>query len=144
MRGRAILIAMLAALPAPGAAESVVAARMLRAQTVIVPADVALRPESYPGALTDPAEAVGLETRVNIYAGRPIRAADLAPPAVVERNQIVTLRYFRAGIAITTEGRALDRAGAGARIRVMNLASRSTVTGTVLVDGSVRVATADD
>ena len=41
---------------------------------------------------------------------------------------------------IATEGRALDRAGVGERLRVMNLGSRNTVTGTVAEDGAVLVA----
>ena len=86
------------------------------------------------------AEAVGKEVRVNIYAGRPVRAADLASPALIERNQVVTLNYSHGGLTIATDARALDRAGPGERIRVMNLESRSMVTGVVMVDGTVNVA----
>jgi flagella basal body P-ring formation protein FlgA len=58
---------------------------------------------------------------------------------VVERNQIVTLIYDQSGLTIATDGRVLDRGGVGDRIRVMNLQSRSTVTGTVGEDGNVYV-----
>lgn len=133
------LVLCLALLAPAAAADTVVATRMLRAQEVIGPQDVAVRPEDTDGALSDPRDAVGLELRTNVYAGRPISADDLGPPALVERNQIVVLNYHRAGLAITTEGRALSRGGAGEQIRVMNLASRTTVSGTVLVDGSVNV-----
>ena len=60
-------------------------------------------------------------------------------PALVERNQIVELIFARNGLHIVTEGRALDRAGAGERVRVMNLSSRSTLFGTVTASGTVSV-----
>ena len=61
-------------LPWPAAAESLVAARTLPAQTVIAPGDVMLVDAAIPDALTEAQSAVGLETRVAIYAGRPVRA----------------------------------------------------------------------
>ena len=59
--------------------------------------------------------------------------------AMVERNQIVTLTYQVSGLVIRTEGRALARAGAGEVIEVMNLASKTKITGRVGLDGSVTV-----
>lgn len=142
MRRPALISVLIGLLAAPAAADSVVAARLLRSQTVIAAEDVMLRAEDMPGALADPVQAIGKEARVNIYAGRPVRAEDLAAPALVERNQVVTLNYSSGGLNIATDARALDRAGPGERIRVMNLASRSTVTGIVMVDGTVNVAPA--
>ncbi|RMF39639.1 MAG: flagella basal body P-ring formation protein FlgA [Alphaproteobacteria bacterium] len=135
----ALLFAL--ALPAAAAAAeaTLVAARALRAHSVIAPADVRLVPGATPGALDDPAAAIGLETRMAIYPGRPIRADQLGPPALIERNATVTLRYRRGGLLITAEGRALTRAGAGDRVRVMNLDSRAIVTGILGPDGVVEV-----
>ena len=127
------------AVPDLAQAEALVATRMIRSQTVLAPDDVVVRGETISGALEDAVSAVGLEAKVNIYAGRPIRSSDLGPPAIIERNQIIVLNYFHAGLSIATEGRSLDRAGPGEMVRVMNLSSRTTVTGTVRVDGSVSV-----
>ena len=121
-------------------AESLLAARNLRSQTVITSADLQISNGVVPGALSDPQQAIGMETLVTIYSGRPIMAQDLAAPAIVERNQIVALHYHHAGLAIVTEARSMDRGSVGDRISVMNLSSRSTVTGVVMVDGSVNVA----
>jgi flagella basal body P-ring formation protein FlgA len=121
-------------------AQSLVASRTIRAQTVVNAQDIALSPETVPGALTDPAEAVGLETRVVLYAGRPIRPGDLGPPALIERNQTVTLHYRVGGLVIAAEGRALGRAGVGEVLRVMNNDSRMTVTGRVTEEGNIDVA----
>ncbi len=134
---RALILCVL--LAGPAGAEALIATRTLRAQTVLGPGDITLVEADLVGALGDPAAALGLETRVTIYAGRPIRAADIGPPAVVERNQIVTLAYRAGPLTIRAEGRALARGRAGEVIRVMNLASRTTITGLILPDGSVQV-----
>jgi flagella basal body P-ring formation protein FlgA len=130
---------LLLALSAPAAAESLVATRTIRAKTLIAPEDLTLVSAEIPGALTDPDAAVGLEARVAIYAGKPVRPGDLGPPTLVERNQLVTLVYRSGELAISTEGRALSRGSEGEEIRVMNLGSRNTVTGRIGPDGTVYV-----
>ena len=140
---RARRVALLAlALLAPlsqAAAETLVAARTIRATDLIGPTDVVVVAGRQPGALSDPAEAVGLEARTALYAGRPIRPGDVGPAALVERNAHVTLVYRGGALSILAEGRALGRAAPGESIRVMNLSSRSTVTGIVGPDGRVHV-----
>lgn len=123
----------------PASAETLVAARTLRAQTILGPDDVVLADGTVPGTAADPNEVIGLETRVAIYQGRPIRPANLGPPAIVDRNQAVVLLFAAGGLRITAEGRALGRGGAGDRIRVMNIASRTTVSGVVAGDGTIVV-----
>lgn len=130
---------LMAMLPAAGTADTLVAARMIPSKTVLDLGDLQIVAETVPGALRDPIDAVGLETRAVLYPGRPILAGDLVAPAVVERNQIVTLLFSRDGITIATEGRSLDRAAIGDRVRVMNLSSRTTVSGSIGPDGLVRV-----
>ena len=124
----------------PAWSDTVVAARTIRPQTILTLTDMAIKPGDAPGGIQDPAELVGLETRVALYAGRAIRASDVGPPAMIERNQIVPLVFQRNGISITTEGRALDRAGPGEFVRIMNLSSRNTVSGRVMPDGRVAVS----
>jgi flagella basal body P-ring formation protein FlgA len=127
-------------LACPAAAETVVAARTIPPHTTIMLEDIMINSRSIPGGITDPTEIIGMEARVALYAGRPIRPGDLGFPAVVERNQIIPLLYQQNGVVITTEGRALDRAGPGDVIRVMNVSSRSTVTARIGVDGAGYVA----
>lgn len=126
-------------LPSAAMADSLVATRTIRAQSVVQADDVTLVAAEIPNALGEVADAVGLEARVAIYAGRPISAADLGPAAIIDRNQIVSLAYQSGALAILTEGRALSRGGVGDVIRVMNLASHSTVSGRVSADGTVLV-----
>ena len=120
-------------------AESVVPVRTLRANTIIEVDDLDVRPASVPGSFESPENVVGLESRIALYAGRPIRFDDVGPPAIVNRNQVVDLVFMQGGLRISAEGRALGRGGVGDRIRVMNLASRAALFGTVSSDGSVRV-----
>ncbi len=139
IQATALLLATLA-LASPAGAETVIAARTIPSHAVIGPADLSLHPGRVPGALDDPAEAIGREARVILYAGRPIRPGDIGPPALIERNQLVTIVYRRGDLEILAEGRALGRAAEGERLQVMNLASRATVTGKVTGTGAVRVA----
>ena len=120
-------------------ADSIVATRTIRAQTVLTAEDFTTVAAEIPGAMTDPAQVIGQEARVTMYAGRPILAANLGAAALVDRNQMVSLVFRSSGLTILTEGRALDRGGVGDVIKVMNLASRTTVTGTIAPDGSVMV-----
>ena len=137
MRAAILLLAVWAQ---AASAETVVAARTIPAQSLIAAEDLVLRDGSVPGGADDPLLLVGMEARVALYAGRPIRVADVGFPAVVERNQIVPLVYDSSGLRIATEGRALDRAGVGEFIRIMNLASRTTVTARIGEDGAAYVS----
>lgn len=129
-------------LSVPALAETVVANGTIRSMALIGPSDVRLIEGDTPGAVADLAVAIGMEARVNLYPGRPIRPGDLRPPAVINRNEIITLQYSANGLLIVTEGRALDRAGIGERLRVLNLASRTTITATVLEAGTAVVGPA--
>ncbi|WP_296426013.1 flagellar basal body P-ring formation chaperone FlgA [Yoonia sp.] len=136
-----IRLAVMLCAVGPGAmADTVVAARTIPAQTMIMLEDVMIHDRSVPGSVEDPAEIVGMEARVALYAGRPIRPGDVGFPAIVERNQIIPLYYQSNGLVISTEGRALGRAGPGDMIRVMNSASRSTVTARIGADGAAYVS----
>ena len=124
----------------PSFAETLTAVRAIRPMTVIEAGDISEIDVSVPGGLTDADQVVGMEARITLYPGRPIRRGDVGPPALVERNQVVELLYNRPGLTISTEGRALDRAAAGEWIRVLNLSSRTSVTGLVLPSGAVSVS----
>lgn len=137
MRILALIATLLAA---PAMADTVLAARTIRAQSLIMPQDLVVKQIEVIGAITDPSQVVGQEARVALYAGRPIRSGDVGPPAVVERNQIIALIYEHSGVSITADGRSLGRAGPGEFVRVMNLSSRITVSGQVLPDGRVIVS----
>ena len=143
MRCATILFVLAAMLAYPVAADTLVAARTIRSQSILAPEDLALIPGDVPGSLSVPGDAVGMEARVVLYAGRPIRQGDIGPAALVLRNQNVVLIFNSGALAISTGGRSLARGSVGDVIKVMNVASRSTVMGVVGADGTIRVLGGD-
>ncbi len=140
MRLQCLWMMPLAFLSLSAHAEAIVTTRVIKAGSVMHLEDLTVVKANIPGALGDPQAVAGQEARQTIYPGRPIRADQIGPPAVIERNQIVGLAFIAGGLAITTEGRALARGGVGDVIRVLNLSSRNTVQGQVMPDGTVRVS----
>lgn len=124
----------------PALPDIVVPAHTIRPQTIIAPDDLVMRDLAVPGAVADPELLIGMETRVALYANRPIQPGDVGFPATVERNQLITLVYQSSTLLISTEGRALDRAGPGDMIQVMNLTSRTTVAARIGADGAAYVS----
>lgn len=121
------------------AADTVVAARSLRAGHVLGIRDVNLAQTSVAGAIIDLRAAVGKQLTRNVYQGKPLMPDDLRPPFVIDRNQLVSLHFAAGGLTIETAGRALDGGGVGETIRVMNESSRKTVLGRVRNDGIIVV-----
>jgi flagellar basal body P-ring formation protein FlgA len=139
-RATALFLIFVAVLSAGAVfAQSVTPVHAIRSQTVLQADDLALDEEAVPGGVASIEAAVGQEAKVALYPGRPILMSQLSAPALVERNAVVRMSYASGSLHIVTQGRALDRAAAGEPVRVMNLASKQTVTGTVAADGSVEV-----
>ncbi|EBA13838.1 flagellar basal body P-ring formation chaperone FlgA [Roseobacter sp. CCS2] len=134
---RALLALLLSVSPA--AAETVVAARTIRAQSVITVDDIIINEETTAAAIDAARAIIGMEARVALFVGRPILPGDVGQPAVVERNQIIPLLFEKNGLVISTDGRALGRAGPGEVIRVMNVGSRATVSAMIGNDGAAYV-----
>lgn len=134
---RFALVLML--LASDASADVVTPTRTLRPGTLITDVDLMIKSGASPGAFNRISDVVGQEARVALYAGRPIPFEGIGPPAVINRNQIVSLHFQAAGLTITTEGRALERGGVGDRVRIMNLNSRATLFGFVQPDSSIKV-----
>lgn len=133
------LIPLIAALciASPVAAGVLAAARTLPVGTVITSADLRAIDSDRAGGITDPSQAIGLQTRVTIYEGRPLQATLLQAPRLVGRNQIVRLTFVRGSLQITTEARTMSEGAAGDVIRVMNVESRNSISARVQPDGSL-------
>lgn len=135
---RFLAIVALIAFPLTSLAGDVVAARNLPAGTVVTAAD--MRPAETGGEIGDISHLVGLETRIAVYEGRPLLPNLLQEPVLVERNQLVRLNFQRGEVHIATDGRALDAGQAGDVIRVLNQASRNTISARIEPDGSLYVS----
>ena len=136
MRYLALLLLLL---PHPVHAGAALATRTLPAGTVISAQDVTLAPDQ-DGALQDVSQIIGQQLRVMVYQGRRIDPSFLTAPTLVGRNQLVTIAYEKPSLRIEAEGRALSAGSVGQIIRVMNNASRVTVSGRVAAAGTVIVA----
>jgi flagella basal body P-ring formation protein FlgA len=126
--------------------EVLVAAHRLAAGDVLRAADrrpVRLRSASLPGPVVrSAAEAEGMTSRRATQAGQPLALADLQRPAAVAKGATVQLLLEAPGLSLTAQGRALESAAIGDRVRVQNPGSRSVVEGEVIGDGRVRVSPA--
>lgn len=131
-----LIPAFLAAMLPLAADAGVIATRDMPAGTLIAPDDLTWSDE-VAGGITDPEIAIGKQARIAIYAGRPVVAGALRSPVLIERNQLVRVAFDSGPLRIETEGRALSEGAAGDLVRVMNLASRSTIAAIVMSDGSL-------
>lgn len=137
MHRSAIILGMCMGLPVQ--ADTVIATRNIRPQTILQAQDLSVLPDQITGPFAHPTSVIGQETRTILYAGRPIQSGDIGPPTLIDRNQRVTLIYKVGGLTITTDARALGRGGVGDVIQLSNMSSRTTVSGLIQPDGSVLV-----
>lgn len=129
----------LAILPGMLSAEALTVTRVIRADTILEAQDITAMSKSFPGVIDVGEDIIGLETKNTLYPGRPIRRQDVGPVALVKRNQMVKLIFRQGGLIISTDARALQRGAEGEYVRVMNMSSRTTVSGQVAKDGSIVV-----
>ena len=113
-------------------AEDIVAARNIRAGTIISASDIVTPQDRI--ALRRAVDIIGKEAGRAFYRGQPIDESKLRPPTLIKRNTVVQMEYSHGPMTISAEGRALDNGALGERIRVMNLGSKRIVT--VVVTGA--------
>jgi flagellar basal body P-ring formation protein FlgA len=99
------------------------------------------RAEVARGAVTERGKAVGLAARETLEPGRPLRAAQLMKPEMIQRNEQVTLIYEVPGITLTVRGKAAEGGAEGDAISVLNEQSKRTIQGVVVGPGRVLVST---
>jgi flagella basal body P-ring formation protein FlgA len=121
-------------------AQAVVATHTLRPGDIVAAEDVQMSEVGNHSGYTDISLVLGLEVQRILYRGRPIRGGDVGPPALVERNEVVTLIYRTGALNISAEGRSLGRGAIGAIVKVLNLASKITVVGRVSETGEIIVS----
>lgn len=124
---------------APAWADSVVATRNIPPGGIVSAEDVTLVAMEIPNALTTLKEVVGQIAHSGLTAGHVVRADQIAPQLRIQRNAIVALTLRSGGLEIQTEGRALTEGGVGDVIDIMNLSSRTRISGRIISDGSVLI-----
>ena len=84
-------------------------------------------------------DAVGLALRHAVQPGQPILLADLGRPMVVQKGTPVLLALDSPGIQLTAQGIAMEPAGLGEPVHVLNPVSRVVVEAEVTGPGRARV-----
>lgn len=84
-------------------------------------------------------EAVGQALRHAVQPGQPILLADLGRPMVVQKGTPMLLALDTPGIQVTAQGVAMEAAGIGERVHVLNPASKVVVEAEVTGLGRARV-----
>lgn len=96
-------------------------------------------PNLAPGYASAVDEVVGRIAKRTLVAGRTIPVATLREPFTVQRGTPIRLVARVGNLTISASGTPLSDAMAGDVIRVRNLDSGVTVSGTVMADGTVEV-----
>jgi flagella basal body P-ring formation protein FlgA len=90
-------------------------------------------------AVTDRGDLVGQEVRRMLAEGRPVMAQSIMAPRAVTRGQRVTISLREGGLALSAPGRALGDAARGEIVKVVNLSTNASVSGTAAASGVVEV-----
>jgi len=117
-----------------------VAARPISAGQVLTPADAAVREGDLTalprGVVVDAAQFDGVTALNSIASGAPLRRESLRAAIAVQQGQNVRLRARGAGFTVSTEGKAMASAAAGALVQVRT-AGGQMLSGIALADGTV-------
>jgi len=92
-----------------------------------------------PDALTELTDPLDLEVVRTVQTGEVLTPRVIRPRIVIKRGELVTLLLEGDGFRITTQGQASDDARRGDTVRVLNVASKREVVGSVEGSGVVRV-----
>lgn len=92
--------------------------------------------DDYIGSL---AELEGSVARRTLLPGRVIPTSAVRESYAIERGEVVRLVYSNAGMVISASGSPLAAASVGDLVRVRNVDTGVTVSGTVMADRTVRV-----
>ena len=103
------------------------------ADTVVLKADMATLPAS---VVVDARQLVGQVALNRIAEGAPVRREQLRGASLVQQGQIVKVVSRGAGFVVTTEGKAMTTAAAGALVQV-RMPSGQLFSGTLSAEGIV-------
>lgn len=90
-------------------------------------------------SVIDAAALVGNTPRRPVAPNMPVRAKDVRSPIVVPKGGVVVISLQTNTMALTAQGRALEDAGLGETVRVMNTTSGRMIEGKVSGPGIIQV-----
>lgn len=144
VRAALVLLGILCAMPLAQAGTAVVSDRTIYPGEEILAESVrevdVINPNLRPGYAEVISEVVGKVTTRTLLPGRTIPVAALRDSWAVERGKSVQLIFSGKGLTITAMGTPLENAAIGDFIRVRNVETGVIISGTVMDNGSIRVA----
>ena len=116
----------------------------LNADAIIHPEDVEMRTvpvrSADIGSFSSLDQVIGMQLKRPARAGKLLNPNDLKTPALIARNEAVTI-IFRSGLmTLTVKGQALGEAARGEPVQVLNLLSSKVLSATAVDPGTVIVA----
>jgi flagella basal body P-ring formation protein FlgA len=83
------------------------------------------------------AQVEGMIAARTLQNGQRLTLVDVAPPALIQRGEVVTVVLTRGRVKVTAKAMANHDAPLGGRITLTSLSSRSSMTGLVQAPGLV-------
>lgn len=124
-------------------ANYLIAAKPLSQGQTVTEADLGLQlgelSEQPNGTLTDPHQAIGRTTAMQIPAGRPLRSDMLRQVMAIQQGQNVKVISRGAGFQVANEGKALNNAVEG-QVAQVRLNNGQIVSGIARGNGQVEIA----
>ncbi len=115
-----------------GTGQTLTYVHSLTAGAIVAPEDVAWTPladgTALPGdAPKDAGAVIGMAAKRPLRAGAAVAMHDVGAPRVIKKDDIVSVAYEAEGISLTLQAKALDSAGVGELLNVLNPASKKIV-----------------
>ncbi len=89
--------------------------------------------------LRDPKQIAGLMARHTLQPGQAIQTADIGRPTIVEKGAPILMTFDNPGIQLTAQGIAMEAAGLGDLVHVINPTTRVVVEAEMTAPGRARV-----
>ncbi len=97
------------------------------------------RRNTFASTITNAGDLTGTVATRALAAGQPINRLHVRAARAVMRDSSVRVVFNRPGISLAGSGKALEDGNVGEVVRIMNLATRTTLSGEVVADGVVEV-----
>ncbi|MEX3007025.1 flagellar basal body P-ring formation chaperone FlgA [Hoeflea sp. TYP-13] len=82
----------------------------------------------------------GMIARRTLLPGRVVPVSSVREAYTIERGTVVTMIYSQDGLVITAPGSPMKNGSVGDFVRARNINTGVMVSGTVMADGTIRVA----
>ena len=98
--------------------------------------------------ITSVESVVGQAARRTVRAHTPLFTYDVSKPVTIKKGELVTITFALPGIQLSTQGQALNNAGKGDTVSILNMSSKRTIearvtgAGTAVVTASSSAITA--